>query len=100
MATTLQRPIAENRTKPAIIDCDIHNELDSERDLYPYLPPRWLEYVQTYGMRGPSGAIYPASSTAATTRTRLPGATPGRSAASWRSNSSTSGTSSTASSTR
>lgn len=59
MATTLQRAAHAARTKPAIIDCDIHNELDSPRDLHPYLPARWLEHLKTYGMRAPSGAYYP-----------------------------------------
>ena len=27
--------------RPAIIDCDLHNEIDSLKDLYPYLPQRW-----------------------------------------------------------
>ena len=59
MALTMTRPAAATKTKPAIIDCDIHNELDSIADLYPYLSPRWLEYAKTYGTRGPSGAVYP-----------------------------------------
>ena len=58
MATTLKHTSPGAR-KPPIIDCDIHNELDSERDLYPYLPGRWLEHIKTYGTRGPSGAFYP-----------------------------------------
>ena len=59
MATTQPRPTTARRTRPAIIDCDVHNELDSERDLYPYLPDRWREHLMTYGLRAPSGAIYP-----------------------------------------
>jgi predicted TIM-barrel fold metal-dependent hydrolase len=59
MATTQPRPTTARRTRPAIIDCDVHNELDSERDLYPYLPDRWREHLLTYGLRAPSGAIYP-----------------------------------------
>jgi len=59
MAMTLTRPTTATRTRPAIIDCDIHNELDSPADLHPYLPPRWLDHLKTYGLRGPSGAIYP-----------------------------------------
>lgn len=59
MATMLTRTTHAARTKPAIIDCDIHNELDSERDLYPFLSARWREHLQTYGMHGPSGADYP-----------------------------------------
>ncbi|MGN6562638.1 MAG: amidohydrolase family protein [Thermomicrobiales bacterium] len=59
MATTLERTTTAVRTKPAIIDCDIHNELDSEQDLYPFLPQRWLQHIKTFGRRGYSGANYP-----------------------------------------
>ena len=59
MATTLEHTSRGARKRAPIIDCDIHNELDSDRDLYPYLPGRWLEYIKTYGTRGPSGAYYP-----------------------------------------
>ena len=59
MATTLRYTPRHATTRPAIIDCDIHNELDSEADLYPYLPARWLEHIKRFGTRGPSGAIYP-----------------------------------------
>jgi predicted TIM-barrel fold metal-dependent hydrolase len=45
--------------RPALIDCDHHNELDSDADLYPYLPQRWLEHVRTYGLRSPAGGFYP-----------------------------------------
>ncbi|HEY3080090.1 MAG TPA: amidohydrolase family protein [Chloroflexota bacterium] len=51
---TIRRP-----ARPAMIDCDHHNELDSDADLYPYLPERWLEHVHTYGMRSPAGGFYP-----------------------------------------
>lgn len=59
MATTLPRNTTVSATKLALIDCDIHNELDSERDLYPFLSARWREHLMTYGLRGPSGATYP-----------------------------------------
>ncbi|HUX86820.1 MAG TPA: amidohydrolase family protein [Chloroflexota bacterium] len=47
------------KVRPAIVDTDVHNELDSEKDLYPFLDARWLTHLQTYGMRGYSGASYP-----------------------------------------
>ena len=47
------------RTRRALIDCDFHDELDSIKDLYPYLSQRWREHIDTYGTRGPSGAYYP-----------------------------------------
>ena len=46
------------RTRRALIDCDFHNELDSIKDLYPYLSQRWREHIDTYGTRGPAGAYY------------------------------------------
>jgi predicted TIM-barrel fold metal-dependent hydrolase len=45
--------------RPAIIDCDLHNEIDSLKDLYPYLPQRWREHVETFGVRTPNGGYYP-----------------------------------------
>lgn len=59
MATTRERTEPRVQTKPALIDSDIHNELDSEKDLYPFLSERWLEHLKTYGMHGPSGGYYP-----------------------------------------
>src|SRR5579859_463950 len=47
------------RTRRALIDCDFHNELDSIKDLYPYLSARWREHLETYGTRSPGGAYYP-----------------------------------------
>jgi uncharacterized protein len=49
----------ESEIRPAIIDCDFHNELDSERDLYPYLPQCWRAHIDTYGVRYYSGSFYP-----------------------------------------
>jgi len=45
--------------RPAIIDCDLHNEIDSLKDLYPYLPQRWREHLETFGVRTPNGGYYP-----------------------------------------
>jgi uncharacterized protein len=47
------------RIRRGIIDCDFHNELDSEKDLYPYLPQRWRDHIDTYGIRTYSGEYYP-----------------------------------------
>ena len=47
------------RTRTAIIDCDIHNEPNEQSDFYPYLSKRWIEHLETYGTRGPGGATYP-----------------------------------------
>ena len=43
----------------AFIDCDLHNELDSIRDLYPYLPRHWRDHIDTYGTGGPNAGWYP-----------------------------------------
>ena len=45
--------------RPAIIDCDLHNEIDSLKDLYPYLPRRWHEHLDVFGVHTPNGGYYP-----------------------------------------
>jgi len=49
------------RRPPAtgIVDCDVHNELDSTRDLYPYLSEHWRRHVDRFGLGGYSGVTYP-----------------------------------------
>jgi hypothetical protein len=42
------------RVKPAVIDCDIHPKATPEA-LRPYLPQRWRDYWQTYGVRSRHG---------------------------------------------
>ncbi len=52
--------LAKAQTRPALIDCDLHNELHGDvQALLPYLSERWREHVQTFGARGPGGASYP-----------------------------------------
>src|SRR5439155_26147924 len=46
-------------TRPAFIDCDFHNQWDSPKDLYPYLAKRWIDHIETFGMRGHAGGPYP-----------------------------------------
>jgi hypothetical protein len=47
-------------TRPALIDCDLHNEMHNhEQALVPYLPERWQKHVQTFGVRAPAGNFYP-----------------------------------------
>jgi predicted TIM-barrel fold metal-dependent hydrolase len=48
-----------DKTKPAIIDCDVHNEYDSPKELYPFLSKSAIEHLETYGTRGPGGGTYP-----------------------------------------
>src|SRR5579859_7484201 len=57
--TTTRAAQAPTRTRRALIDCDFHNELDSIKDLYPYLSQRWRDHIDTYGTRSPGGAYYP-----------------------------------------
>jgi hypothetical protein len=47
------------KTRTAIVDCDVHNELPSADALDPYLSRRWLEHHKTYGFRGHAGDSYP-----------------------------------------
>jgi len=54
-----ERETRSGRTRPALIDCDFHNELDSIKDLYPYLSSRWRDHIDTFGMHGPSGGYFP-----------------------------------------
>src|SRR5437868_15204950 len=60
MVLTTARPTeTRSRTRRALIDCDFHDELDSIKDLYPYLSQRWREHIEMYGTRGPAGGYYP-----------------------------------------
>jgi len=56
---TQTRPETRVRTRPALIDCDFHNELDSIKDLYPYLATKWQTHIETFGTRGAQGGYYP-----------------------------------------
>ena len=55
MVQTLTRSESRSKTRPALIDGDFHNELNSIKDIYPYLAKRWQEHIETHGVRGPSG---------------------------------------------
>jgi uncharacterized protein len=60
MVATLPTPGARTqRTRPALIDCDFHNELDSIKDLYPYLSKRWQDHIETFGLQRPTGGYFP-----------------------------------------
>lgn len=59
MVQTLTRSEARLRARPALVDGDFHNELNTIKDLYPYLSHRWQEHIETHGLRGPQGAYYP-----------------------------------------
>ncbi len=55
------QPQIERRghVRPAFIDCDFHNQWDSPKDLYKYLPKRWVDHIETFGLRGHAGGTYP-----------------------------------------
>ena len=36
-----------------IIDCDVHHEVSSAKDLYPYLPGHYVEYIEDFGTMMP-----------------------------------------------
>ena len=60
MVTTYeQRPRTEQRTKMAVIDCDIHPALKSPKALHPYLSERWRRHRDSIGDRGFAGSYYP-----------------------------------------
>jgi hypothetical protein len=59
MVMTAPTRESHQRTKPALIDCDFHNEIDTVKDLYPYLAKRWVDHIETYGTRGTAGGYYP-----------------------------------------
>ena len=54
---------ADAKARPIIVDCDIHPALAKPSDIWPYLPKRWREHAQTYGLLPrhgfQSGPAYP-----------------------------------------
>jgi hypothetical protein len=59
MVQTLARSESRAKTRPALIDGDFHNELNSIKDIYPYLAQKWQTHIETHGVRGPAGGAYP-----------------------------------------
>jgi uncharacterized protein len=59
MAMTLTQDKTRGRTKVAVIDCDIHNAVPSDKTLGKYMSARWQRYHETFGGRGHAGASYP-----------------------------------------
>jgi len=60
MVATMSQQAERARTRPALIDCDLHNELHGDVEaILPYLPARWRQHVETYGAHGPAGGYYP-----------------------------------------
>lgn len=79
------RAAARASLPQAIIDCDIHPALRSQKDLHPYLSAVWRKHLDTYGLRycGPfTGATaYPRATPALSRRDAWPpdGGPPGSS---------------------
>ena len=62
MVSTVERPAAHATValRPALIDCDLHNELHGDIwALAPYLPSRWRRHLESIGVRSASGGYYP-----------------------------------------
>jgi uncharacterized protein len=45
------------RTPGPLIDCDLHAEIDSLRDLFPFLSARWRKHIEIYGTAGYAGQL-------------------------------------------
>lgn len=59
MATTLTRETTRIRTRPAVIDGDIHNAPPTPQYLLKYLPAKWRDYHDRFGGFGYSATTYP-----------------------------------------
>lgn len=60
MVAPVQEKSGKAWTRPALIDCDLHNELHGDvQALLPYLSTRWREHIETFGVRSPAGGFYP-----------------------------------------
>lgn len=59
MTLTVTQQPADKATRLAIVDCDIHNTVPSEKTLLRYLPERWRRHHEIFGGRGHAGAYYP-----------------------------------------
>lgn len=59
MTLTAEQSTTREKTRLAVIDCDIHNATPSSKTLLKYLPERWRRHYEMFGMRGHSGAYYP-----------------------------------------
>jgi uncharacterized protein len=49
---------SRRRSTNAIVDTDIHNYLPDGQTIRQYLPARWREYHETYGIRTPNSIAY------------------------------------------
>lgn len=62
-ATTQQSEnTVDNRIRSGVIDCDVHNAVASIEDLFPYLPDRWVDYINESGVTTIEPNYYPTGS--------------------------------------
>lgn len=56
MTTTVQQPGTAGGPIPALhlIDCDIHQAVTPNQDLFPYLPRQYAEYITDFGSMAPA----------------------------------------------
>jgi predicted TIM-barrel fold metal-dependent hydrolase len=59
MVLTAESATTRERTKLAVVDCDIHNTPPSEQALLKYLPERWRRFQEHFGPRFHHGLYYP-----------------------------------------
>jgi predicted TIM-barrel fold metal-dependent hydrolase len=59
MTLTAERSSIQERTKLAVIDCDIHNAAAKHESLSKYLSARWRRHHETFGGHSHSGSYYP-----------------------------------------
>jgi predicted TIM-barrel fold metal-dependent hydrolase len=60
MVAVQQEKTGKAWTRPALIDCDLHNELHGDIEaVLPYMTARWRRHVETFGARSAAGGHYP-----------------------------------------
>ena len=59
MVETLGSSVTGSATRPAVIDCDIHNVVPGYQALLPYLSDHWRDYVTQTSFKGPVDTAYP-----------------------------------------
>ena len=66
MTATIERAVGVQqdgsrapRTRPSVIDCDIHNVVPSTQALFPYLPAHWREHITNTKFKAPTESSYP-----------------------------------------
>lgn len=60
MVATSPERAGKSRTRSALIDCDLHNELHGDIEaILPYMSSRWRKHVESFGARSAAGGYYP-----------------------------------------